>query len=176
MRLSRRPRDGARGSGATSGGRARGGAVTEERTARSTEQDRLAEEPRDPVNQLGSIEPGPVAGLHELELGLAAERLGIAGPELLGDVRIAGGPEHQGGAAQLPEALARAREGVLRGGAVELEDRALGSVVVVLPGAVDEPVGQGAGLDCRVGGEAAEGPLGAEPHEQLAEQRPAPDA
>ena len=65
------------------------------------------------------------------------ERLGVGRAELGADVGVAVGGQHQRGAVDAAQVLARAREHLRRRRAVELEDRALGAVVEVLPDLVD---------------------------------------
>src|SRR5215216_2899048 len=74
------------------------GAVT---AARSTARGRLSDEVGDAVDHLGAIEPRVVAGVEELQPGLAAQGVGQLRPELLADVRVARGPFEQRGAGQL---------------------------------------------------------------------------
>ena len=74
------------------GGRVRGGAVAAARTARSTGREAsrerrtahagplLVQEGRRPIHERGSLEPAPVPAVGQLELGLRAESVPVAGP------------------------------------------------------------------------------------------------
>ena len=93
------------------GARVCGGAVTAARAARSTAKDKLAARPQEvrcAIDQLGVLEPRPVAALDHLELGLAAERVGEAPAELRADVGVA---RQATGPARGSELAERARRG-----------------------------------------------------------------
>jgi hypothetical protein len=112
--------------------------------------------------------------LDHVVLGGAPERVRVRARETCGDVRVGLTPEDERRAAQLSEPLPRAREQVLRSGAVELQDRALGAVVEVGPEMVVERSGEGAGLVGRVTQDAAGDPLRREAHRELAGYRAPP--
>jgi len=107
-----------------------------------------------------------VAVLHELERGLAAERLGGAAAELGREVRLVARPQDQRGGTDVAETLAGAREHLWRRPPVQLEDRPLRPVVEGLPRRVGQLARQ----------LAPERPARREAHEELTHHRRAPAA
>src|SRR5918999_6293762 len=170
------PRGGRRAAGrsAAAGPGAGGGAVTEESTARSTKQEAggaaggppSAEEGRRALHQLRPLVPAPMTRLHGLEPRLAPERGGVPWAELLADVRAASRPQKERRAPQLAESTARPLQRLRGRGAVELQDRALRTVVEAVPRAVGDGGRQ----------RASERAPGGEAHQQLACEGRTPNA
>ena len=120
------------GAGAASGGRVAGppGGAATGSARRAARQGRLAEKPADSIDQFRPLVPAPVAGVDQLELDLAAERLRVAArrtPRRCRDPRV--GQRTSAGQRSSPSRCARALEHLGRRGPVELQDRALGAMV-----------------------------------------------
>src|SRR5687767_11405039 len=80
----------------------------------------------DRPHELRTVEPRPMARtLRDFDLRGAAQRVGIGLREVGRDVRIVGAPHDERGARQPAQALARARELVLVGAAIQPQDRPL---------------------------------------------------
>ncbi len=114
--------------------------------------------------------------LDQLQLHLAPERVRVRTAELDPQVRVAGGPQDQGGAPQLSEPSAGTGEDLRRRRPVQPQNRVARAAVEVPPDAVDEPCGQRARCRVRLTRDLLEAPLRRGRHEELAHHRSAPDA
>ncbi len=108
------------------------------------------------------------------DLGLAAERLGVARRERRREVGVLLAPDDERRRVDLPQLVAGGGQRLRRGAAVELDHRPLGAVVEVVEHRAEVLLRQRADVD--VAREAPDHALGHRAHRDLADRRPPPRA